>query len=482
MLKDLGREIGLYPSLLEIVDIRTPSSRTETQREIHKTQFIRSIVEMGIARLREADPRPPSRTEITQKALVVGGGVAGMTAALSIADHGFEVSLIERGPELGGNLRRIHRTLQGAVPREYMESVLGKLTSHSKIHVHPSSRILHSEGHVGRFLTDIEKEDGSREIIDHGVTILATGGCEARTQSYCYGQSDSILTQQELEKKLHTGVIDPSSLGIVAMIQCVDSRERETNYCSRTCCASALKNALALKEDNPDIDVYILYRDLMSYGFLETYFTRARSAGVIFIQYTLDRKPVVEVEAGTTTLTVFDAILGRDLQIKPDLLVLSTGIVPAGHEEIADIFGVDIDEDGFFREAESKWRPVDTMKDGVFICGMAHSPRFIDESIAMAEAAAQRALTILSRKRIQSSAVVAGVRHSLCSLCERCIAACPYGARWKDDAEDRIVVNEISCQGCGSCAAVCPNGASVMRGYGDKQMLAALDAACRDII
>jgi heterodisulfide reductase subunit A len=220
---------------------------------------------------------------------------------------------------------------------------------------------------------------------------------------------------------------------------------------------------------------------MMAYGSLEATFTKARRAGILFFQYTLDRKPVVVVEDGRTKLIALDPILGREIVLYTDLLVLSTGMVTEGIEEVAEAFGVEINENGFLMEADPRWRPVDSMKDGVFLCGIAHSPRSIEESVAMAGAAAQRALRVLSRKRMESPGIVAGVRHSLCSLCERCIGACPYGARWHNEAEDRIEVNEISCQGCGSCAAVCPNGASFLRGLTDRQVLATLDAAMEEV-
>ena len=309
------------------------------------------------------------------------------------------------------------------------------------------------------------------------MTVLATGGVEAKTESYSYGTSEAILTQHELEEKLAEGTLDPKNLTSVAMIQCVDSREEPRNYCSRICCSSALKNALYLKEQNPETNVYIFYRDIMAYGFLETYYTQARKAGVIFIQYNAEEKPQVTVENGKPLISATDPVLGRPLKIQPDFVVLSTGIVPNGGKELADLFELEVNQDGFYREAESKWRPVDFIKEGVFMAGIAHSPRSITESIATADAAAQRALRILSSERLAAGGIVAEVRHSLCSLCERCITTCPYGARWRDEDEEKVKVDELMCQGCGSCAAICPNSASVLRGYRDQQMFDVIDSA-----
>jgi heterodisulfide reductase subunit A len=311
----------------------------------------------------------------------------------------------------------------------------------------------------------------------HGVAIFATGGSEAPTASYGYGTNPSIITQKELEQKLVDSEIDPGALTSVVMIQCVDSREEPRNYCSRVCCANSLKHALDLKEKNPEIAVYILYRDMMAYGFTEAYYTRARKAGVIFIQYEVDKRPRVQSDKESLEVAVFEPILGRPLQIQADLVVLATGVVPILPQDLSQNYGVSLDQDGFFQEAESKWRPVDSLKEGVFACGLAHSPRNIAESIATAEAAAERALRILARDRLQSGKVVATVHHSLCSLCERCIDACPYGARSLDFDRENILVNPVMCQGCGSCAAICPNSASVLQGFQEQQMLAVIDAA-----
>ncbi|HEX7503796.1 MAG TPA: FAD-dependent oxidoreductase, partial [Syntrophales bacterium] len=479
--RELGEAIGLHPMLMDVVDIRT---RAFPGHELEPSQLKREIqtdLNMGLAKLRGMDVSLPASTEMVQKALVVGGGIAGMTAALAIADHGFEVTLVEQAPELGGNVRSLYRTLEGPSPQDLLEKTVSKVAKHPRIHIHKSARIIHSQGHVGHFLTTIEKEDGTGEALDHGVTILATGAREARTESYGYGMSDAILTQHELEEKLHGGALNPAELGSVVMIQCVDSRIEGRNYCSRICCASALKNALYLKEKNPDIDITIFYRDIMAYGFLETYYTQARKSGVIFIPYQVDEKPRVTVENGRVLVIGRDPILGRELAFESDLLVLSTGIVPDGQQQLAGLFGVGTNEDGFFQEAESKWRPVDFVKEGVYLCGLAHSPRFITESIAMAEAATQHALVLLSRVRVAGGSIAAEVRHSLCTLCERCVEACPYGARFRDEDEEKILVNELMCQGCGSCAAVCPNSASVLRGFKDQQVFAVLDAALEEI-
>jgi heterodisulfide reductase subunit A len=480
-LRELAENTGLSSALMEVVDISTPALPGRNSNPEQVGREVWAAVAMGVGKLKGMDPSNLPSTPIIQKALVVGGGIGGMSSALAIAEHGFEVFLVEKAEELGGNLRALHRTLEGDSPEELLERTVARVEKHPNIQVYTKSQVLHSLGRVGRFRTTIEKEDGMGESLEHGVAVLATGGKEATTESYGYGQSEGIVTQHQLEEKLHSGAVNPGELGVVTMIQCVDSREEPRNYCSRVCCSSALKNGLYLKEQNPELDVYVLYRDIMAYGFLETYYTKARQAGVIFVQYEVSDKPRVEVDNGRIEVSVSDPILGRELVIESDLLVLSTGIVPNNQGKMAEIFEVETDQDGFFQEAEYKWRPVDFLKEGVFTCGIAHSPRSVTETIAMSEAAAQRALRILSSERVVAGSTVAEVRHSLCSLCEKCIAACPYGARWRDEDEEKILVDELACQGCGSCAAVCPNSASVLRGYLDQQMFSVIDAALEEI-
>jgi heterodisulfide reductase subunit A len=400
-----------------------------------------------------------------------------MTAALTIADHGYAVDLVEASDRLGGNLNWLSRTLEGHDVKPLLSDHLKRIESHPRINVRTGSRVIHAAGAVGSFSTVVEGPAKAVETLAHGVVILATGGVEASTRSHAYGANPAILSQSELERRMADGSLDPGGLDTAVMIQCVDSRREPRNYCSRVCCGTALKHALALKEKNPRVNVYILHRDVMAYGFSEAAFTLARRAGVIFIPYPPDRPPQVEPAEAGATVRVAEPVLRQTLEIEAQLLVLATGIVPTLPLELAEAYGAHLDRDGFFQEADSKWRPVDGLKEGVFACGLALGPRTITESVATAEAAAERALRILSRERLASGKVVAGVRHSLCSLCEQCIAACPYGARSLDVDLEQVQVNPAMCQGCGACAAVCPNDASVLEGYAPQQMLAVIDAA-----
>ena len=483
-IKELGRQVDLNPALIEVVDLMLMAqssnlkSETLSADEISKIKSeLSSILGAGLARLKWADPDPVLSQKILQQALVVGGGIAGMSSALAIADHGFQVDLIEQEEMLGGNLNWLKRTLEGNSTKTVLDETLLKVEKHPLIRVHTNSRVRASHGQVGCFYTTIESKEKGAFVLEHGVTILATGGKEAGTTSFNYGTSEKIITQKELEKKINDNTLDPSRLGSVVMIQCVDSRQEPRNYCSRICCTTALKHALHFKEKNPQIDVYIFNRDMMTYGFTESYYTQARKAGVIFIQYDLDEKPQVTPTGESVRVTAVEPIIRQKLQIDADLVVLATGIVPRLPKSLAECFGATLDQDGFFEEAESKWRPVDSLKEGIFACGLAHSPRKITESIATAEAAAQRALRILSYERMPSGKVVAEVHHSLCSLCERCIETCPYGARMVDPDLEKVLVNAAMCQGCGLCATVCPNSASTLAGFLDRQMFEVIDWA-----
>ncbi len=475
-LRELGQLVGLAPSCMDVVDIHTPLfSSDDPDRDDLRTQII-STLKMGIAKLKRIDPAKVPFVRIHQQALVVGGGISGMTAALAVADHGFHVDLVEQSEQLGGNLLWLKQTLEGHETQTLLDETCQKVEKHPLIEAHTGAHVTASYGEVGLFYTTIEDAEGKALTLEHGVTLLATGGTEAVTESYGHGSNQNIMTQMELGIKLKDNAIDPANLKSVVMIQCVDSREEPRNYCSRVCCASALKHALHLKQQNPEVNIYILYRDMMSYGFSETYYTEARKAGVFFIQYGLENKPEVRLGDESVQVTVFEPIIGRPIEIDSELLVLATGVDPSLPAELVEAFGCSVDQDGFFQEAETKWRPVDSIKEGIFACGLAHSPRSISESVATAEAAAQRSLRILSQKNLPAGKVVAKVRHSICSLCERCIDACPYGARTLYHELDQVLVNPVMCQGCGSCATVCPNSASVLEGFQKQQMFEVIDA------
>ncbi|MBU1040539.1 MAG: FAD-dependent oxidoreductase [Proteobacteria bacterium] len=506
-LRELGEDLKLNPALMDVVDIHTASlagratsfgghaacrascaaGRGEEPGaspgvcdcgETARTDEMSSLLAMAAAKLLGADPSSlPQATPVSPQALVVGGGLAGMTAAMGIADQGFKVVLVEEAEQLGGQAMNLRYTLGGDDPARFMEDLIEQVEKNPNIRVLKDSRVVLSRGKAGRFVTVVATGEGMAHTLHHGATILATGGHEAKVYEYGNRVRKCVLTQLELEQRLAAGSVDASSLSGVAMIQCWRSREESRNYCSRVCCQGALKNILMLKKRNPGLPVYVFYRDIMTTGFAEHYYTEARRSGAIFIRYTPDTRPKVEFKDDKPVITALDPVLSAQIELHPDLLVLSSGVEPNDSAEIADLFGVSLTDNGFYQEAESKWRPVDFLKHGVFACGLGLGPATMRETLLSAKAAAQRAVRILSEKQLSCGNVVAEIRDTLCSRCGRCISVCPYGARALDLDRDKIVVDELLCQGCGSCMAACPNSATVLRGFRDEQVMAVIDAA-----
>ena len=484
-LKLMAQQVGLNSSLVAVADLRSIIQRYLTHKDIPTLmRKVTAAVNVEIEKLRASEPLTVHRVPMVQQALVVGAGIAGMRSALSLAERGIDVQLIEKSDELGGRpLKRLHYTLEGIDPREMARELILRVYENKHIAVHKNTEIIESAGCLGQFRTVVRNGGDEDLVLLHGATIIATGGQEATTEEYCYSESEQIVTQAELEDGLSRGTIDAADLNTVVMIQCVGSREKGAHeYCSRVCCAAALKNSFKILEHNPAARIVVFYRDMMTYGFLEQHYTRARKEGVLFIPYELDRKPRVEMVEGKPRVEHDDQIMRLPIGITPDLIVLSTAIeAEQSNAHTAEVFGVELTSDGFFQEAESKWRPVDFLKEGAFLAGTAHSPRPIVEVVAQAEAAAQRAFTYLSRKSLTTARVVARVHDAMCSRCMACVDICPYDARHYDDVEDRIVVDEAACQACGMCAAVCPNSASEVPGAsGEKQTMAVLDVSLQD--
>ncbi len=474
-LHELGCKLRLDPSLMDVADIYASLVSGRAPDEVHDS--VLTSLRMAARKLALAEAPPAGKEmSIHQSALVVGGGLAGMTAALGVADHGYTVALAEEAEELGGAAMNVRRSLNGEDPQKFMAELIDQVRKHPNIRVFTDSRVSLCAGRSGQFISFINGPDSTMQLL-HGAAILATGGKQAGVYEWGFRVHKSVMTQQEMEQKLASGELDANSLKCVAMIQCWRSREEGRNYCSRVCCQNAVKNILELKRRNPDTAVYVFYRDIMTYGFAESMYTECRRLGATFIRFDLKNRPEVEFEDGKPVITAYDGVLGRDVQVRADVLALAAGVEPNDTEEIAELFNVETDAYGFFKEAEPKWRPVDFMRHGVFMCGLARAPGNMEETIVSAKAAAQRALTVLSEKRTAPHAVVAEVRHTLCSLCGRCIEVCPYNARSMDEGLERVEVDPVLCQGCGACAAVCPNGASVLRGFSDKQVMRVIDAA-----
>jgi heterodisulfide reductase subunit A len=420
------REAGLNPYLFEMANIRDQCSWIHMNQPEEATEKAKDLVSMAVAKVALVEPLASASLDVTPSALVIGGGLAGMTAALGIAEQGFEVALVERQKQLGGNLRRLRSTFTEPDIQVYLSHLQGQVQKHKNISVYTDTELESVEGFIGNFESTLKSGSKERKI-KHGTIIVATGGNEHKPDEYLYGQNERVVTQLELEALL-AGKGGLSGVKTAAFIQCVGSREEEHMYCSRVCCSTAVKNALKIKELTPETDVYVLYRDIRTYGFNEEYYQAARDKGVIFIRYEVDNKPNVTNKGGLK-LTVHEPLLDRELVLEPDLLVLSSRIEPSsGNEELAQILKIPINEDGFFLEAHVKLRPVEFATEGIFVAGLAHSPKSIPETIAQAEAAAAKACTIISKKKYEAEPTIAAVNEDLCDGCGICVPVCEYNA------------------------------------------------------
>jgi heterodisulfide reductase subunit A2 len=436
-----------------------------------------------VARTSELEPLEEFSLPVNKTALVVGGGVAGMTSAFTLAEQGFETYLLERDSDLGGMARRIHYTLEGLDVQAFVTDLKKKVYRHRDIHVITDAQITDVDGYVGNFETRV-KSKGRVRNIKHGVAIIATGAAEYKPTEYLYGKSDRVMTQLELEHELGTGGASLANMQSLVMIQCVGCRQDDRNYCARVCCSGAMKNALKLKAMKPATDIYVLFRDIRTYGFREDYYREAANKDVKFIRYEPDDKPVVEtVEEGGRSfirVTATDPILGKKLQLDVDNVVLSAAVIPStGAQDLARQFKVPLGPDGFFQEAHVKLRPVDFAAEGVYLCGTAQYPKHLAETISQAYGAAGRALTTLSRDTVVASGSVCAVDEIDCVSCGACITCCTYGAIEFQDTPrgKKAVVNPVLCKGDGLCNAKCPTGAISLKHYTDGEVFRQIDAA-----
>jgi heterodisulfide reductase subunit A2 len=482
LFRDTLREAGINQYFYDMANIREHCSWVHSKEKEDATQKAKDIVRMAVARASHLEPLQEFDLPVNKAALVVGGGLSGMTSALSIVAQGHEVYLLEKAAELGGIARRIHYTLEGLDVQSYMRDLIKRVYRHPLVHVYTEAVILEASGYVGNFVTKV-KSNGMVSIIKHGATVIATGADEYKPAEYLYGQDPRVFTQLELEEQIANGgeVVNAQCL---AMIQCVGCRQEDRNYCSRICCSHAIKNALKLKEMNPQMDVFILFRDMRTYGFREDYYREASNKDVRFIRYEAENKPQVEIieENGRKALrlVVPDPILGTELAIDADAIALSAAIIPsATSKEIAALFKVTLNPDGFFQEAHVKLRPVDFGAEGVYLCGTAHYPKHISESVSQAYGAAGRALTLLSHDTVTASGSVCEVSESKCVSCGACITACTYGAIDFCDTPQgkKARVNPVLCKGDGLCNTKCATGAIVLKHYTDEAILDQIDAA-----
>ena len=465
------REVGLNKYLFEMANIRDQCSWVHMDKKEEATNKAKNLVRMAVAKARLIEPLQEQELTINKRALVVGGGASGITAALGLADQGFEVVLVEKEKELGGNLRHLYYTLERTDVQKYLESLIERVQTHPLIQVILNGMIVDFTGFKGNFKTGIMSGPGmAYRQVEHGAVIIATGGEESKPKEYLYGEDERVMTQQELEGKIAREEIDPKGIQEIVMIQCVGSRIPERPYCSRVCCSNAIKNALRIKALNPQATVFILYRDIRTYGFLEDYYTKARKAGVIFIRYDLENKPKVTLEKRGLRVSVFDPSLKETVLINPDLIALSSAIIPRENDELTNIMKLQRTPEDFFLEAHMKLRPVDFSTDGIYLCGLAHSPKPLDESLSQAAAAVSRACTLLSHDTITVGGIVAHVDEEKCAACLTCVRVCPYGVPFINE-KGVAQIDVALCQGCGSCAAECPGKAIQLQHFKDEQII-----------
>ena len=486
------REAGLNPHLFEMANIRDQCSWIHMNEPEEATEKARDLVRMAVAKVALVEPLSAASLDMTSSALVVGGGLAGMTAALAVAEQEFDVHLIERSKELGGMVSRIYYTIDGKDIRGHVAHLIEKIKNHPKIRIYTNTYIVNASGYVGNFTTEIMRYHGRVcEKIEHGVAIIATGANEYKPDEYLYSESPTVLTQLELEEKIAKQKPDITGCNNLVMILCAGSRNGDRPYCSRVCCNQAIKNALKLKQIKPEMNIYVLYRDMRTYGFYEQYYQDAREKGVIFIRYAPECGPQVKRAKkgkGNLLVEVRDPVLGEDLAIDTDILALSVPIVPPDEaaRELAMSYKVPLNEDNFFLEAHVKLRPVEFATEGVFVAGLAHSPKSIPETIAQAEAAAAKACTIISKEKYEAEATVAALNEELCDGCGICVPVCEYNALeivdrpGGEEGEKILQLNEAMCKGCGGCVAACPSGAMEQKGFKNEQMLAMIKAALAD--
>jgi len=453
LFRETLRESGLNPYLFEMANIRDQCSWVHSSDPRSATEKATDLVRMAVSRAHLLRPLEGSTISVNQTGLVIGGGLSGMSAALALANQGFKVHLVERAAGLGGNLNKLYYTLEhGNIPG-FTSDLIQKVQKNPNIDVYLETQVSVLTGHVGGFHITLTQNSRSVEI-SSGIIIIATGANRAGTSEFLYGQSDRIITQNELEEQLQNNSFSDAGRNIV-MIQCVGSRNKEHAYCSRLCCSMAIKNALKIKKQNPDANIYVLYRDIRTYGFREIYYKQAREAGVVFIRYQKDSPPVVSQQQGLL-VTLDSPDFPDTLEIEADNVILSTGMTPPqGNDILSDMLKVPLNADGFYVEAHMKLRPVDFATEGIFLCGLAHSPKFMDENMAQARAAAARATTILSKTHLDVSAQVSQVDQSKCISCMTCVKACPYTAPFVNK-DRKAQIEAAKCMGCGICASECP--------------------------
>ena len=467
---------GLNKYLFEMANIRNHNSWVHKDVPEQATEKAKDTIRMSVAKVALFEPLEEAELQVNQTAMVLGGGISGITTARSLSKQGYKTHIIERTEKLGGQAQNLYKTRTGEMIQEELKSLIDGVEADKNIEIHLNSTLENVEGFVGNFESTIQTGD-KNEVIKHGVAVMATGATPLAPTEYCYGEDNRIVTAQELDRKFIDNDPSLSDVKSAVFIQCVGSRIPERPYCSRVCCTHSIDNALELKRRNPETNIYILYRDIRTYGEREYLYKEARELGVIFIRYSLDNKPVVELKDGKIVISAIDHVLRQPVEIEADLLSLATAILPYRDEKISQFFKLPMNDNGFFVERHAKLGPSEFATDGVFLCGMAHYPKPIDESVAQARAAASRSITLLARETIHTSGEVASVETAKCSSCGICVSVCPYSAPSfiKEGREaGKAQINPVLCKGCGLCVASCRSGAIHHRGFDTDQIFAQL--------
>jgi len=504
-------EAGLNKYLFEMANIREQCSWVHSHEPEKATVKAKDVVRMAVARASQLQPQEETEIDIKGSSLVIGAGMAGLTAALSLAKQGFKVYLVEKEPELGGNLRRLHRlypTMQDA--SEVLNPTVEAVRAHKNIQIMTSTTITDVKGYVGNFQVTASK-NGEKAEFDVGTMIVACGALnyEPPEGLYQYGVYPQIVTQFEMDQLLNKGAVKQPER--VIMIQCVGSRKGEIRayeleafamsdtsrilrkilkarkeegwpYCSRICCMNAIKNAILIKEQSPETDVVILHSDLRIYKEYEDIYSRARDLQVKFIKFIEEAGPeIAQTEDNRLLVSVYDMLAGREVKLVGDWVVLSTPLIP--HKDsvlLARTLKIPLSPEGFLMEAHLKLRPVDTQMDGIFLAGAATGPKDVPESIVSAKAAVARAATLMANKKMRAEAITSSVNPDLCRGCGRCEEVCEFKAIELVEVAPKVVnakVNEISCKGCGTCSVTCPTGAITMKHFTERQVNAMVEAA-----
>ncbi|RJX33613.1 MAG: CoB--CoM heterodisulfide reductase iron-sulfur subunit A family protein [Desulfurivibrio sp.] len=487
LFRETLKSAGINEYLFEMANIRNQNSWVHAKEPAKATTKAKDLIRMAVAKVSPQVPLRQLSVPVTRSALVIGGGLAGMTAALNLADQGFPVHMVEKSDQLGGFARMLDHTWKGDEIKPQLANMTARIENHYNITLHLQSEVKEVEGYVGNFRTTVQNKAGDKTVIEHGAGIVATGGRRFRPlQEYGYGEIKGVYTGIEFDTLRKAGDVNVREGKTFVFIQCVGSRQKDRPYCSKVCCTHSVQSAIRLKKEDANRKVYILYRDIRTYGERELLYKEARQLGVIFINYELHGKPLVKHDMAGIQVEVWDHVLHRPLFISADVVILAEAILAnQDGKKIGQLFKIPVDADGFFQEAHAKLRPVDFVTDGMFVAGLAHYPKPVEESIAQAMAASARAATLLSKESITLEAIKATVDVDNCDGCALCLDVCPFSAISLMENTDnegkisrRIDINKAQCKGCGLCQGTCPKRGVFVAGFSldqiNRQVAAAL--------